>query len=700
MDSSQYKPPARRSLSDEELDARVKLATSTHTGVEALMELLVAQEALRAQEDAEIAAWVERMEAEGSPESIAALAKFHGEEFVPATDQFPVVEQVVPEAPVFQNPLVVEEPVVEEPVAEKPFSWFTEPDPEDVPQATESQETPEIIESLEQIEEVVVVEEVVVEDVAVVDTVHEEGTETSEEFENLIRGAAPEEELTALEEKPKPVQQAKPKNVAVPSEATRTRKPISQLIVWVGASSTVVPMVLAWALLGFGLSGTAMLFDLAIGYLIAGALVSMAALAGKRSGLATPVISRAIFGVWGNSIPLAVNVISRTLLTAMMIGSFLILTNGTDSRLPAFETIVYSFPGFQLTAGFTVGVGFLALVTVFALLRGQTNRIAQLGLSLVALVLVLESFAGIPVANLALVNVGSAGIVSKQSIAAICLVVSVVCLLWISIAPNLSKSVPMKHRGIKVYLSLLGAHFAIPAMVSALAAIWFSAVAATKGVGALPQILAASLPSWSTGALTSGIAIAFIYITTLSLRSLGLEVMSLTKIKSKAGAVVIGSALVLLALVLFAQQPQKQMVEYFANLGMLVLALSAGWMGMFVADVALRRIAYHELSLTRSYGYYGKFNLLSLSLWLVTVVAAVLIVPINLLGFNFMGMFASSLGLAGDIGSQAIACTAIMLLGIVLTVAARIPQIRKQEREVLEVESRRDQLNDIFVGQE
>ena len=223
------------------------------------------------------------------------------------------------------------------------------------------------VEEVVEVEEVTVVEEVVVEDEAVVETVHEEGTETSEEFENLIRGAAPEEELTALEEKPKPVQQVKPKNVAVPSEATRTRKPISQLIVWVGASSTVVPMVLAWALLGFGLNGTAMLFDLAIGYLIAGALVSMAALAGKRSGLATPVISRAIFGVWGNSIPLAVNVVSRTLLTAMMIGSFLILTNGTDTRLPAFETIVYSFPGFQLTAGFTVGVGFLALVTVFAM---------------------------------------------------------------------------------------------------------------------------------------------------------------------------------------------------------------------------------------------------------------------------------------------------------------------------------------------
>jgi hypothetical protein len=37
---------------------------------------------------------------------------------------------------------------------------------------------------------------------------------------------------------------------------------------------------------------------------------------------------------------------------------------------------------------------------------------------------------------------------------------------------------------------------------------------------------------------------------------------------------------------------------------------------------------------------------------------------------------------------------------MILTVAMRIPQIRNQEREVLAVESRREQLNDIFVGQE
>jgi hypothetical protein len=38
--------------------------------------------------------------------------------------------------------------------------------------------------------------------------------------------------------------------------------------------------------------------------------------------------------------------------------------------------------------------------------------------------------------------------------------------------------------------------------------------------------------------------------------------------------------------------------------------------------------------------------------------------------------------------------------GVVLTLIVRIPEIRKQEREVLQVESRREQLNNIFLGQE
>jgi uncharacterized membrane protein len=153
--------------------------------------------------------------------------------------------------------------------------------------------------------------------------------------------------------------------------------------------------------------------------------------------------------------------------------------------------------------------------------------------------------------------------------------------------------------------------------------------------------------------------------------------------------------------VLFAQQPRTQEVEYLTNVFVLVASLSAGWIGIMAADVSIRRQAYHELSLSRSYGLYKKFNVLSLIIWIITLVAAVALIPVNLLGFGFMG-FASSMVLVGisGIAASAIGFVFTVLVGMVLTYAIRIPQIKKQEREVLALESRREQLNDIFVGTE
>jgi len=87
-------------------------------------------------------------------------------------------------------------------------------------------------------------------------------------------------------------------------------------------------------------------------------------------------------------------------------------------------------------------------------------------------------------------------------------------------------------------------------------------------------------------------------------------------------------------------------------------------------------------------------------LWLSSLGLAVLFVPVNLMGLDFMGYLAPSVGLDDTIGSQALAISAVIFSGMLLTVIARIPQIRKQEQEVLEVESRRESLNDIFIGQE
>jgi hypothetical protein len=74
---------------------------------------------------------------------------------------------------------------------------------------------------------------------------------------------------------------------------------------------------------------------------------------------------------------------------------------------------------------------------------------------------------------------------------------------------------------------------------------------------------------------------------------------------------------------------------------------------------------------------------------------------VNLLGFGFMG-FGSSLIIddSSSISISAIGFVGTVLVGLILTLAIRIPQIKKQEREVLALESRREQLNDIFVSTE
>ena len=146
MESSNFQPPVRRSLSNEELEARVNQAMTSHSGVESVMELLVAQEALRAQEDQDEATWIESMRADGSPQALAALQAFQG--FPPS----PIPEpEAITSEPISVEPVnVVEEvitpepevePVVVQPQTNPPvFTWLNP-----APSAPVVPEVPEVV---------------------------------------------------------------------------------------------------------------------------------------------------------------------------------------------------------------------------------------------------------------------------------------------------------------------------------------------------------------------------------------------------------------------------------------------------------------------------------------------------------------------------------------------------------------------------
>lgn len=678
MESSRYQPPVRRSLSDEDLAKKVNEATSSHNGMEAVMDLLVAQEALRAQEDAELEAWVEQMEADGSPEAIAALAKFQGKDFTPQTDQlqFAQPEQVEP---------------VAEPEPSEPFNWFSKPDePEELESSSEVIEADAVVEVIEIIEEVSIPEELT-----------PVGSESPTDFERLLNAASAEEEATALEDDSEI--ETGPSNLVVPSDEHRNRQPVSQLLVWIGASAVVAPLLLALSLFGFGLSTQSIALDLSVGYLVAGALIATSSLAGKRSGLSTPVISRAVFGVWGNSFPLSFLTVARLILSAVILAVFLFFTDGLSARLLPFDTVLTEFAGIKLTAGYVIGLGVLLFALAASLLRGKTARVTLLVLSLSSFAGLLVSMGGVFQKPLGLTNLGNIGFVSKESLAAIALVIAVQLVLWLELGPNISKAIPMKPRGLKVFFAVLGSQAFVPLAVALLALAYIApAITSATATGELGPIkaLVTSLPSWSAASLVIAVLVSLVYVAILSLKSLSLDLIALLRIRSRVLSTVLSALLVALVLLWFAQQPELRTVEYLLNISVFAAAISAGWIGMFIADVGLRKIAYHELSLTRAYGFYGKFNPISLVLWLSSLGLAVLFVPVNLMGLDFMGYLAPSVGLDDTIGSQALAISAVIFSGMLLTVIARIPQIRKQEQEVLAVESRRESLNDIFIGQE
>jgi purine-cytosine permease-like protein len=745
MDSSNFQPPVRRSLSNEELEARVNQAMSSHSGVEAVMELLVAQEALRVEEDREEQLWIDNMRQNGSPEAQAALNSFLG-----ISNPAPVQEPVAPVEPPYVEPVQVVEiaPVVETPVAETPvqpeapkappvFTWLNPAPPTPVAKP-EVVEVPEVIAEPAVVEEVVeeaIVEpiepeqpstfswftkteepeaepeDVVVEEtlVEIVEVLPEEelapsGSESETEFEMLLAAAAAEEELTALEESEKKsvaTLVATESNVLIPSDEHRNRGPLSQLWVWLGASATIVPVLLVWLLISLGLNATAITVSLVGGYLVSGLLIAVAAIAGKRSGLSTATISRSVFGVWGNSIPLTFAFFVRVVVAAILVSVFTLLMNQLGVMQEEFATVLLDVAGIEFTLGLVFQIVFVLAAATIASLRGSLGRTVQVLISVVGLILFIESFAAIAGQSVSFTAVGPTELVSLTGLAGFALVVMVNLTLWFALAPNISKAIPMSVRGIKVFSAVLVANFAVPAIVGVLAVLWLGSLSTLAATAALsPQQALEVLPTWAQGTLTAGAALTIFFATILSLRTAALDYVSLFRTKSRITGLVLTVVVTVLLLALFAQQPESQQVTYLSNLFVLVAAGSAGWIGIFAADVAIRRQAYHELSLSRSYGLYKKFNVLALITWVLTLALAVALIPVTLFGFDFMGFALPYLGLEANIGSAAIGFLATLTFGMLITFAIRIPQIRKQEREVLELEARRDQLNDIFVGNE
>jgi hypothetical protein len=126
----------------------------------------------------------------------------------------------------------------------------------------------------------------------------------------------------------------------------------------------------------------------------------------------------------------------------------------------------------------------------------------------------------------------------------------------------------------------------------------------------------------------------------------------------------------------------------------LVSVVAASYSGIVVADAQIRSRDYHEVSLTRDYGFYGRFNFANLIGFILSVA----------LGFGYLngtGLLSSWTGYLGDftpaifdVAGSNIGIAMAFGLAVLFPVLFGIPRIKKQEVKLVELDERREELKE------
>jgi hypothetical protein len=126
----------------------------------------------------------------------------------------------------------------------------------------------------------------------------------------------------------------------------------------------------------------------------------------------------------------------------------------------------------------------------------------------------------------------------------------------------------------------------------------------------------------------------------------------------------------------------------------LVSVVAAGYTGIVLADSLLRSRAYHEVSLTRDYGFYGRFNV-------ANSIGFLLAIAVGFGYLNGTGIASFWAGYLGDFtptiyefAGANIGIAMAFGLALLFPVIFGIPKIKDQERKLVELDERREELKE------
>jgi purine-cytosine permease-like protein len=466
----------------------------------------------------------------------------------------------------------------------------------------------------------------------------------------------------------------------------------SQFWVWLPISGSLLPFGIAIWLSSLGLSLAQSITATLLGIFVSAAMVAVGAIAGKRSSLPTLVLSRAAFGVLGNLAPAAILVISRLFWTLVLVGlGYLLIAQNITST----SRIAGSAAPISWLAVVILG----AIVTLSVLLSSiggrrliWAQRISGVFGLLTAISVAVARFAdGKPVAF-----VGGAG-TWLSALGASVVIFAVFGLAWSSASSDYASGLPVNTRGWKVAGWALISMGLIPAALTSLGLVAFGSLNDVDFTSSFDGIVTDGPMSTLSVLVQISLVVTLVTVIAMSLRSSSKSFESIQiKLRVSVTTPIIAAIAVGLVVLGLSRIGASGFWFNLEGYALFIAVPVAAWSGVFVSDVLIRRIAYHEVSLSRSYGFYKSINLVNFIGWIGAVALGWGLLGSRLVEFQWIGYIARSTSNFEFWSQSNFGVVIAFAVGLLLPVSAGIPRIKRQEGEVLAIEARRNDLKDVL----
>lgn len=457
------------------------------------------------------------------------------------------------------------------------------------------------------------------------------------------------------------------------AESERTGRPRDLFWPWFAANVSVLGLSYGSFLLGFGISFWQATIVGVIGIVVSFLFCGLVSIAGKRGSAPTMVLSRAAFGVNGNRLP---SVISWLLTVGWetVLTSLAVLATATVFEALGWEGgVATKVVALIVVAALIVIAGVFGFTLIMRLQLAIT--IATAVLTVVYVVLVIGR---IDLAAVSSLPSGDLGAV----VGGLIFMMTGFGLGWVNAAADYSRYLPRSAstRGV-VGWTTVGAAIApivlvIFGLLLAGSSEELNGAIATDPIGALASIL----PVWFLVPFIIVALLGLIGGAVLDIYSSGLALLSTGLTVPRPVAAGIDGVLMILGsiyIVFFATDFLGPFQAFLITLGVPI----AAWLGVFLADLLLRKGDYDDAALHDPRGRYGSVNVTATVLIVVGTIIGWGLVVNGTPGFTWEG-YLLDLGLGGRDGAWAYANLGVLfalIIGFVGTLILSRSAIARQE---------------------